>query len=253
MKKVLLPVILLTGVISFLVGCGSSEKVSGDERFIKEASKSINQRWDSQTKAEKKGYKENEIEEILTNEINGFEEYKELIVDKELLKLADDYIEGNKLQIEGEKSEDAEVAYEYLVESEKLRKPALVSLVDDYGLVIDKQNEQTYKDFKAKASVIKEDKEGEKFAEKLAANMEFKKSKEYDWTTFETIVENTTDINFSSITYSVQIKDAEGIVVDNTYIYLDNFESGSKQKVDFSTDKKVKNVLVKLDNYIIKK
>ncbi|WP_297638631.1 hypothetical protein [uncultured Clostridium sp.] len=253
MKKILKGLIIASCAL-MLVGCGAEGKgASGDETFINEASKAVNKRWSSQNTAEKRGYTEGEMEKILNTEISSFEKAKEKIEEKELKNLADNYVEGVKKQIEAEKSNDYEVATKYLKESEELRKPALVSMVDNYGLVIDKENEQTYKDFKAQASVIAEESDAKKFAEELISKIEFKKSKEYSWTKYETILENTSDINFESISYNVQVKDKDGIVVDNSYLYLENFNKGNKQKVDFSTDKEDHEILVTLDYYNIKK
>lgn len=253
MKKIIMSIAVTLCILVGITGCGSGEKsVSGDEIFIKEASKAVNKRWNEQIAAEKRGYKENEGVEILEREINSFEKAKENIEDKELLNIANNYIEGTKIQIESFKTNDYELEDKYLRESESLRKPALVSMVDNYGLEIDKSNEQTYKDFKAQATVIQEDNEAKKFAEELISKMEFKKSKEYDWTHYEAVVENTSDINFESIFYKVQIKDKDGIVVDNATLLLENFNSGNKQKIDFSTDKASKDILITLDMYNIK-
>ncbi|MGL4876130.1 MAG: hypothetical protein ACRC30_15935 [Clostridium sp.] len=252
MKKVLKGIIVATCAM-MLVGCGAKNSdASGDEIFISEASKAVNKRWNSQNAAEKTGYRDGELEKILNTEISSFEKAKEKIETQELKNLADDYIEGVKKQIEGGKSTEYEVADKYIEESEALRKPALVGMVDNYGLVIDKGNEQTYKDFKAQAGVILEENEAKKFAEDLIGKIKFKKSKEYDWTKYEAVLENTSDINFETLSYNVQVKDKDGVVVDNGYLHLENFNKGSKQKVDFSTDKDGTEILVTVNYYNVK-
>ena len=125
----------------------------------------------------------------------------------------------------------------YDEESEALRKPALIKLVDDYGVKIDVDNEQIYKDFKEQANVINKENEANAYAEQLAQQITFEKSTdEFGYVTYTAIVENTSDVEFDSIFYDVQFKDAEGIVVGNDIVLLENFAPGIKQKVELSGD-----------------
>lgn len=56
-----------------------------------------------------------------------------------------------------------------------MRKPALIALVENYGVKINEENQQNYKDFKEKATVIKKENESQSYADKLASEIEFKK------------------------------------------------------------------------------
>ena len=125
-----------------------------------------------------------------------------------------------------------DLQYKYQEESDKLRKPALISMVDDYGIKIKDEHQQTYKDFKEQATVINKENESKSFADKLASEMTFEKSTdEFGYVEFSTIVENTSNIDFKNLSYNVQYKDKDGIVIGDDIIYLENFDVQSKQKV----------------------
>ena len=87
------------------------------------------------------------------------------------------------------KTNDYDLQYKYQEESDKLRKPALISMVDDYGIKIKDEHQQTYKDFKEQATVINKENESKSFADKLASEMTFEKSTdEFGYVEFSTIV-----------------------------------------------------------------
>ncbi|MDK2562237.1 DUF3387 domain-containing protein [Romboutsia sedimentorum] len=88
------------------------------------------------------------------DEIAALEKNKKGIKDKSLIKIADDYIKGVKIQIELNKTQDTDLMIKYEEESDKLRKPALIAMVDDYGVKVKDAHQQNYKDFKEQATVI---------------------------------------------------------------------------------------------------
>lgn len=108
-------------------------------------------------------------------------------------------------------------------------------MVDDYGVKIKDDHQQTYKDFKEQATIINKENESQEFADKLASEMTFeKKTDEFGYVEFSTIVENTSDIDFKNLSYNVQYKDKDGIVIGDDIIFLENFDAKSKQKVKLS-------------------
>lgn len=254
-KKIAIAIMSLTCIS--LMACNSGDstadtKVKGNEEFLKVASKAINKRWDEQAKKDVSGYAEGEYVKILEIENKSIEEATVHIEDDALLQAAKDYVEGNNLMIQSNLTTDEDLVYEYVEKSETLRKPALINMVDNFGLVINDNNKQIYEDFKVKATVINKDNDAKKFADKLATEIKFEVTKEYDWSTCETVVENTSEIDFESIYFNVQFKDADGIVVDTGILALDNFTKGSKQKADVSTDKVYETVEVSVDTFYLK-
>lgn len=239
----------LVGVLSLgVVGCSNNdgqpagnEEVATDATFIKAFEKAINKRWDEQVKLEKKFAKDTSYTEekfvedtikILEDEIEGLEKNQSGISDKELKKISEDYIEGVRKQIEANKTQDFELQSKYIEESDKLRKPTLIAMVDEYEVAIKEEHMQTYKDFKEQALVINKEVESQAFADKLAMEMAFEKTtNEYGDVEYTLIVENTSDFDFENISYDVQYKDADGVVIGNDFIYLEKFYKGAKQKV----------------------
>lgn len=253
-KKVLAGIVCI-GCIA-LGGCGQANTadntVKGDADFLKIASKAINKRWDEQDKLVEDEKTYEKTQKILEEETRTLEDAKAKIQDANLLKDVENYIAGNKKQIESLKTNDLDLEYKYIEESEALRKPALINMVDNFGLVINENNKQTYKDFKAIALVINKENDAKTFAEKLASEIKFEVTKEYDWSTCKTTLENTSDFNYEYIYYKVQFKDEEGVVVDTSSLGLDNFTTKSKQKTEVSTDKTYKTIEVTLDHFSLK-
>lgn len=255
-KNISIIVLLIISLV--MVSCTSTkEEVSGNDKFISAFEKSINGRWTEQNKLGEKASKYTEQEynneniKIIEKEVTTLEEVKVGIDDVNLKKIADEYIEGNKLQIEAMKSNDFMVSSEYTSKSDSLRKPALIAMVDTYGVVIKEEHQQTYKDFKAQAIVIEKENKSNSYAEALINEMKFEKTvDEFGYVKFTAIVENTSDIDFKNISYNVQYKDKDGVVIDNGYLSLDNFTPGSKQKVELSAYSKETESFSLVVNYV---
>lgn len=256
MKKISAIIICLFSL--FFVACGNSSSadqnnVDGNQKFIEVASKAINGRWDEQEKKEKSAsYSQEDYIAIIEKENEKLEGALQEVDNQELLKAGKDYIEGNNMMVEANKTTDDTLMYEYIEKSESLRKPALIKMVDDFGLVIEEKNEQIYKDFKAKATVINKENEAKKFAENLGTNIKFEVSKEYDWSKCVAVLENTSEFDFQDLAYTVQFKDKDGVVIDTGYLNLSNFSKGSKQKVETSTDEDYSTISVELEYFNLK-
>lgn len=252
MKKILIT-LLCVGTLVF-AGCGADAKTPEDlqAKAIKGISLAINGRWDKQDKLDETKAITEDTLVILENEIKELEGISASASDSGLKQCINDYIEGTKLQMEALKTSDYMLQEEYMNKSEVLRKPALIKLVDDYKVVINENNTQVYNDFKAKANVINKESEGKKFAENLFANIEFKREKEYDWIKYSAVIENTSEVDFDSISYNVSLLDKEGVVVGNELIYIQNFPKGSKNKVEFSALEEHENVKIEFDDMYLK-
>ena len=259
--------LLLSGLISVsMVGCNNKttqEDVSGDDVFLECFEDAINERWTNgdiiEDKFEEGKFTEeeyyNKVIENIQEEINSLEESKFNIEDKDLEKIVDNYIQGNKLQIECFKTENIELQSKYYEESNDLRKPALVSLVEDYCVEIDEGHQQTYKDFKEEATIINKEKDAQDFADKLASEMVFESTKnEWGDLEFIAIIENTSEINFKTLQFQVNYKDADGMVVGNDYISIENFDANTKQKVTLMTYEidDIEKIVVTTDYFEIK-
>lgn len=235
--------IILIAILSFsIVGCSgkTASNNSPDEAFIEDFSKAINKRWDEQNKLDDKYTSGSLTDEeyitetvkVLESEVETIKKNLDLIEDKDLKEAANNYINGCQKQIDANKTDDFELQTKYMEESEKLRKPALITIVDEFGAKINDEHQQTYKDFKEKAIIIEKDNEAKEFADKIAQEVVFEKhTDEYGVITYVATVENTTDISFSNISYNVQYKDSEGVVTNTDYATINNFTPGQKQNI----------------------
>lgn len=246
-KKILSMVIMLTMVLG-VVGCSSNDKVknelSGNEQFVQTFQESINKRWKKQAELSER-YKTDttltseqyaeESMKILEEELAALEAKEVNVEEKDLQSHARNYIEGVKNEIEAKKTTDYEAQNKYIKESDKLRKPAIVGLVEDYGIKIDAENEQIYNDLKEEAKTIKKEIKSQKYADDLARKIEFQKTTDaYGNVSITATVENKSKFNFKNLSYNVEYKNQEKTVIGNETIYLSNFNAGTKQQIRLS-------------------
>ena len=235
--------LVLAGMMSLsVVGCGNkvaNENVSGDDIFIEDFSDAVNKRWVEVNKLAEKFEKEkyteseyyNKVTESVKKEIEAIEKSMVNIEDKELKKVVENYIQGDKIQIESFKTTDIELQSKYTEEANGLRKPSMVTLVEEYGMVVDEENQQTYKNFKEEATIINKEKDVQEFVKKVANEIVFEKGKnEWGEVQFTAVIENTSDVDFATMQFQVNYKDKDGIVIGNDWIFIENFDANTKQK-----------------------
>ncbi|MGM0216035.1 FxLYD domain-containing protein [Enterococcus sp. AZ109] len=63
---------------------------------------------------------------------------------------------------------------------------------------------------------------------------------------YTAVVENTTGLNLSSLSAKINLVDAEGVVVDTSYLNANNWKAGQKYKFEFMTDKEFQSIEVEL-------
>ena len=258
MKKILiigLCLIMPLGVIS----CGSknnTESVSSTEvsleKNIKEISSAINTRWNEQEAGDQAGYTDAQYTEILKKELNKLENIYNNLPDGDLKNDLSSYIEGCKLQIKSGETTSEDLIWQYIEESDLLRKPSLINLVDKHGVKINEENKQIYEDFKAEATVINKENDANDFVKKLGESIKLEKSMQYDSFNYQSIIENTSDFDFDHIYYDVQLLDKDDIVVGNETLSIQNFNKGSKQKIEFSTSTEHETIKILVDMFGIK-
>lgn len=257
MRKNLL--IILVMILSLtLLSCGKKvdNELTPNQKIVQLFETTINKRWTAQNKLNAKTEEESieKTVKILEDEIKPLSENLSAVDDPILKQNITDYIEGVELQIEALKTNDYNLQNEYTEKSDSLRKPALVSLVDTYGIKINTEHEQTYKDFKATASVINKENEAKKYAESLAASLKFEETTDtYGDIELKTILENTSDFNYDALSFDVKFQNADGIVVDTDHIYLSNFNKGEKQQVSLNlySPEPYETILVTLSDFYI--
>lgn len=257
-KGALVSIILVFSLA--LTGCSKEEKSekTPEQKFIEIFEKKINDRWTKIDKLSSKNLDQdsynNQLIEVVEDEVEDLKLAAESLNDVTFKGIANNYIEGTLAQIEAFKTNDSDLMWSYQEKSDKLRKPSLTTLVDTYGVKINEEHQQTYKDFKESAMIINKENDAKKYAEKLALEMQFNKIEEdYGSITYETIIENTSNITFDSLSFNVKCKDKDGVVILNDYIYLNNFEPNTKQKAEIFTSKEgIETLSVTLDSFYLK-
>lgn len=257
-KKTLLVITIFATLLSF-IGCSKETKVeqTPEQKFVEVFEKEINKRWTETDKLDSKNLDEASYNEalvkIMESEVSALKVSSELLTDVALKEIANNYIEGTLAQIEAFKTNDYDLMWSYQEKADKLRKPALVALVDTYGVKINEEHQQTYKDFKEAATVINQENEAKEYAENLALQMTFNKIEgEFGEVNYETIVENTSNITFSSLSFNIKCKDKDGVVVATDFIYLQNFEPGTKEKAKISIyEENIDTLSVTVDSFYL--
>lgn len=57
------------------------------------------------------------------------------------------------------------------------------------------------------------------------------------WKTYQTIIENTTGLDFNTFNININLLDENGVIVESVWEQVNNFNNGAKVQVEFSTDK----------------
>ena len=264
MKKraiLILSAIMATGML--FTGCSSSgnnqktenseeETKYADKQFIKDMSKGLQARWDlSDADEEKDGYDKIELQSqeykdmmlsYIKAELDWIEKYTdEKFKDSKLQEYAVKYI--NLLKQHKDICQYIPVDYygKYLDEFNPIydeRSKIIEDLVENYNLTVDKKHQDTLDEFKTNSQLVKDQDAMEESVKNMLANIQFTEvSNEDGWTTYQGVVENTTGKDISSLSVDINLKNADGVIVETTYDDVSNFTKGAKAQFEFYTDK----------------
>lgn len=169
--------------------------------------------------------------------------YKNAIfADDTMAKLAKDYIAGLEKQegaldyYHGDQVKFTEVWEEGRYD----RAIAIIELADTYDLG-DKIS--ATEEFRSLAKVAQEERNLTAGAQKLVDDLEFEKTESnYGWTTYQSVVENTTNTTFESFNVTLSLLDKDGVNVGTAYVYTSNWSPGQKARFEFQTDKAFKTI-----------
>ena len=223
-----------------------------DEAFIKDMSKGLQERWKLTEKdEEKEGY-----EDSLVNS----EEYKNMMIsyiDAELDiigKYTDEKFENSNLKelaikyinlLNQHKEICQYITVDYAKYEEEFtpvyneRSKVISQMVADYKMTVSEEYQSTLDDFLAKSTLVKEEEAQKEEIEKMieAVTFELTNDDGYGWRTYQGIIENTTGIDFSNMSFSINLLDSDGVIVETTYDQIATFGRGAKARLEFMTDK----------------
>lgn len=216
-------------------GCGTK---STDEAFIIDLKKGLCTRWDAEQMANEDA--QTYYERLVDYEWTQLSKYIDAEFENAgLQKAAAEYIALLQQQKEALPyySVNQTKFLQLWQEAYNLRAVAITTFIREYGLVFSDE----YNDTVNKVRVV-----GEEYLANLAietaidgmiADMHFKVAETTKYsTTYETYVKNTTGHDLAKIWFKINLLDKNGVIIDDTTIYIENIKAGQTAKAEFSTD-----------------
>lgn len=256
MKKIILLIsTLMLSVVMVACSSAETEEKGKDKAFIKDVKKSFDARsiYLSDVDSGKITLSEDKyLKEAVLKEKNILEKYKDAEFDNpELSKLAKDYIDGLNKQEESIKYYNSDyVKYEKLwTEGYDIRSTTLTTLVDKFGL---QMTDEAFEDLKNNAQVVKEKNDTKAKVDEMLKTIKFEKTKEeYGWKDYESIVQNTSGVDFESFFLDVKLLDSDDVVVESIPVSPNgSWAKDQKVKLTFSTDKSFEKIEWTAEYYI---
>lgn len=251
MKKIF--AILVSFILILSLGaCSSSEEKTYDNQFLKDLSKGLMMRWDTQTE-------QDETEETYYNRlVDGELEYVSQYADKKFedLKLQERAIAYiNLLNMQKDAltyySADYSRFSKMWEQAYNDRTQAIKVFIDEYDIKFNSKYDEIVSSIASNAKAADESDLLEEKVSEMVSMVNFKKVKtSYSYSYYEYIIENITDKTFSSFSLDINLLDADGVIVDTEYVYVNNFSPKQKAKLEFSTDVKFEKYEITADYYI---
>lgn len=231
----------------------SEELQYADDQFISDMAKGLQARWKLNDEDENKedydkiALQSSEEKEMMLSyiqaELDCIEKYTdEKFKDSALQENAVTYI--NLLKKHKEICDYIPVDYagKYLEEFQPIydeRSKIIEDMVNNYGLTVDEEYQETLDEFKTNSQLVKDQEAMEEAIKNMLNNIQFQMTEDDGdgWKTYQGIVENTTGKDFSNLSVNINLKNADGVIVETTYDQVSNFTNGSKAQFEFRTDK----------------
>ena len=241
---------ILLGVMCVLIvlvsGCSKTEKNEekepsyADKVFVEDMSAGLQERWKlNDADAAKEGFDDiyfnsKEYQDMMFGyidaELNKIEKYtEEKFENKKLQELALKYI--NLLYQHKELCEYSTIYDE--------RSKVIKTMVDDYGMTVDEKYQDTLNDFITNSQLVTEQENTVAAVENMLKGIQFQVVEDMGdgLKTYQTIIENTTGLDFNTFNININLLDENGVIVESVWEQVNNFNNGAKVQVEFSTDK----------------
>lgn len=255
-KKISYLLCVIICLSALLMGCSSptdkqEQEEYADQKFIEAMANGLEERWALTEKDEsKEGYEDitwdsEEYQKMMKSyiqaELDAIESFQnEKFKDSKLQEMAISYI--NLLKEHKKITEYMTVDYnkyaEELTPIYDNRTKIITTIDEEYELPIDKKFQNTLDDFKTNASLVQEQESKQAQVDALVSSVQFNKTTtDGDYTTYVAIIENTTDMNFASLQFNVNLLDANGVILESNSLFVNNIGKGQKAQIEFITDK----------------
>lgn len=243
MKKIW--VILLSLLLLFSVaGCSSTNSEENttltDADFIANLGKGLEARWDlsgqdtSQMSISEEQAHLTKCIDAETQRLETIDRY--IFEDTELEALAQQYFNALDLQREGVQYQGTEKYTEYGQTFELgyyYRIVLINQFYQNYGLTVGKNYQTTLEDMLAEKGIAEENVAIQEYINDLSSKLDYVKDEEKSdqYSTYYTaLIENTTEYTIDSLEICLSFVDAEGVTVEQTSEYINDFTAGQKYK-----------------------
>lgn len=237
-------ILLLT--LSACSNTTSNKTDYADKLFISDLARGLENRWKDADEFEKiKDPSNSQTKEyynkFIKDELDAISSYKDKkFKDSKLQALVLQYINVLDDSKKAIKSLDTMDGMTKWADTYNSRTKILVEFKNNYNLKVDEKYKSYLSDLEEDGQkAVKNDEVKEKITTLVNGIVFNYIPQEYDDTykKYEATVENTTGSDISSFNGQVNLIDASGVTVGNTYISAQNWKSGSKVLFEFTTDK----------------
>lgn len=240
--------------ILFLTACanGTKKEEVYDDKFIQDLKKGLESRWDYTDSSD---FKESEksYQTAIDKELSQIEKYNDLkFSDNKLKELAVSYI--NELN-EGKKIAETygtNSFYENWLKHYKARTEKLNDINHLVPLKFEGKYASNFKALLADGKEVKNQNTAYEKVKELAKSIQFTKVDDPNlgdtFFKYEATVENTSGFDLQSVNMIVKLIDEAGVVVDQQYIYANDWKQGEQRKFDFMTDKTFSKTEISVQN-----
>ncbi|MCU9534067.1 hypothetical protein [Streptococcus sp. CSL10205-OR2] len=231
-----------------------------DKDFIMSLEKGYSNRWIEVKKINDSNgdVTAEELKRTILLELDEIKEYEDLkFEDGKLKELAIKYINLLRDDLELADTYDGSLSF-YSTWDEGLDKRTEVLSQINEIIKLDVTNQEVKKGLAealARGKKVVSESNNDETTRIFVNNFNFQKnegeSDEY-FSTFDAIIENTTNLSFDYLYVEIKLKDEEGIVVDTESISENNWIISEKRKLSFITDKEFSTMELIVDSYSVK-
>ena len=244
MKKAKYLVLLLLVPLLLLGGCGKKQTKYYDSEFITALEKGLQSRWDitdsfknpdDMTKAD--------YTKAVNAELDSVKDYKnKKFKNNQLHENALAYLNALQQQKSAIKDFSTSNFATKWSRSYDKRTEILLKINKQHKLKFSSKYESNWTELTRNGSdVANKNKKDQQIAE-LIKTIKFKQTKnDYGYKTYAANVKNTTDFSFKSFGLKVKLLNSKKTVVDTQSIYVDDWNKGQINRLEFSTDKNFSN------------
>lgn len=217
-----------------------------DKAFIKAVGKGLESRWELINANDKdKNSSQSETDAIVKKgvqkELDAISKYRSAdFKSSKLQELAVSYINALKVQKKTATGIDGSTTTEKFNEAYDKRTVIISSLVKNYGLKVSEKYQGDLDGILSNGKDVTKDEKTENQVEQLKDKLNFQQvpsDNEYSsYHEYESVLENTTDVDFDDFNVEVTLLDSEGVNLATTYANAANWKQGTKARFEFMTD-----------------